>query len=180
MALRLREGDTRPDLDGRLDDEIWAAAEPATNFRQFEPNPGELASERTEARIIYDDDALYVGMRMYESSPDSIRAQFVRRDDFEAVSDWAHVFLDSHYDRRTAFHFATTPTGTRVDIMHLEDTEVDPAWDAVWEVATFIDAEGWTAEFKIPLSQLRFGSGADMTWGVNFLRRSKIKNGFFM
>jgi hypothetical protein len=158
-------------LDGRLDDDAWADAMPAAGFRQFEPDPGEPATERTEARIVYDDAALYVGMRMYDSAPDSIRAQFVRRDDFEAVSDWAHVFLDSYYDRRTAFHFATTPTGTRVDILHLEDTERDAAWDAVWEVATHIDEEGWTAEFRIPLSQLRFGGGAQMTWGVNFMRQ---------
>ena len=170
-AFRLTGADERPVLDGRLDDPVWALARAAVQFRQFEPDPGEFATERTEARILYDGDALYVGMRMYDSSPGQIRAQFVRRDDHEAVSDWAHVFLDSHHDRRTAFHFATTPTGTRVDILHLEDTEQDIAWDAVWEVETSIDAEGWSAEFRIPFSQLRFGSVEDMTWGVNFMRQ---------
>ena len=170
-AFRLSGADERPVLDGRLDDPVWALATAAVEFRQFEPDPGEPGSERTEARILYDGDALYVGMRMYDSSPDQIRAQFVRRDDHEAVSDWAHVFLDSYHDRRTAFHFATTPTGTRVDILHLEDTEQNVAWDAVWQVETSIDAEGWSAEFRIPLSQLRFGSAEEMTWGVNFMRQ---------
>jgi hypothetical protein len=170
-AFRLTGSDERPFLDGRLDDSVWALATAAVQFRQFEPDPGEPGTERTEARILFDGDAVYVGMRMYDSSPGQIRAQFVRRDDHEAVSDWAHVFLDSYHDRRTAFHFATTPTGTRVDILHLEDTEQDVAWDAVWQVETSIDSEGWSAEFRIPLSQLRFGSVEDMTWGVNFMRQ---------
>jgi hypothetical protein len=141
-AFRLTGSDERPFLDGRLDDSVWALATAAVQFRQFEPDPGEPGTERTEARILFDGDAVYVGMRMYDSSPGQIRAQFVRRDDHEAVSDWAHVFLDSYHDRRTAFHFATTPTGTRVDILHLEDTEQDVAWDAVWQVETSIDSEG--------------------------------------
>ncbi len=170
-AFRLSGSDERPVLDGRLDDPVWVLATAAVEFRQFEPDPGEPASERTEARILYDGDAVYVGMRLYDSSPDQIRAQFVRRDDHEAVSDRAYVFLDSYHDRRTAFHFATTPTGTRVDILHLEDTEQDVAWDAVWQVETSIDAEGWSAEFRIPLSQLRFGSAEEMKWGVNFMRQ---------
>jgi hypothetical protein len=171
-ALKLISEDQRPTVDGRLDDEAWLRAVPAADFSQFAPNPGMAGSERTEARILYDVDAIYIGMRMYDRSPEEIRAQFVRRDDHEAVSDWAHVYLDSHYDRRTAFHFATTPTGTRVDILHIEDSKEDVAWDAVWDVETTIDSEGWTAEFRIPLSQLRFGTtDADMTWGVNFMRQ---------
>jgi hypothetical protein len=110
-------------------------------------------------------------MRMYDRSPDSIRAQFVRRDDHEAISDWAHVLLDSYHDRRTAFEFATTPQGARADILHLEDIEEDVTWSAVWEVATGMDSEGWVAEFRIPLSQLRFSGGEDAVWGINFKRR---------
>jgi len=171
LALRLDDGLAAPTLDGRLDEPAWSVTALATGFIQFEPDPGRPASERTEARILYDGEALYVGMRMHDSSPDSIRAPFVRRDDIGAVSDWAHVYLDSYYDRRTAFHFATTPTGTRVDVLHLEDTVEDTAWNAVWDVATSIDEQGWTAEFRIPLSQLRFGGGSGMVWGVNFQRQ---------
>lgn len=169
-ALRLADSMPRPELDGRLDEAAWELAVPATGFVQFTPDPGEPASERTEARILHDGSTLYVGMRMFDSRPDSIRAQFVRRDDAEASSDWAHVLIDSYHDRRTAFHFATTPTGARVDILRLEDTEQDVSWNAVWDVATRVEDWGWSAEFRIPLSQLRFGGGPDMVWGINFMR----------
>jgi hypothetical protein len=165
------EGGGAPELDGRLDDPVWGTAQPATGFLQQNPTPGAPASERTEARVLYTDDAVYVGMRMYDSNADGIRAPFVRRDDNAAVSDWASVMFDSYDDSRTAFEFSTTPTGTRVDILHLEDTRNDAAWDAVWDVATSVDGEGWSAEFRIPLSQLRFSGGEDLTWGVNFSRK---------
>ena len=169
-AVRADEGQA-PAVDGRLDDPVWARAQPATGFRQAEPTPGEAASQRTEARVVYTDAAVYVGMRMYDTAPDQVRAQFVRRDDHEAVSDWASVMFDSYFDRRTSFEFATTPTGTRVDILHLDENAQDVAWDAVWDVATSRDAEGWTAEFRIPLSQLRFSGGDQLTWGINFTRK---------
>jgi hypothetical protein len=157
-------------LDGVLDDPVWESAQAATGFRQQEPTPGAPASQRTEARVIYTEDAVFVAMRLYDSSPDSIRNQFVRRDDSEAVSDWASVTFDSYYDRRTAFEFVTNPAGTRVDALRLDDTELDVTWDAVWDVATAVDEDGWVAEFRIPLSQLRFSGGEDVTWGVNFSR----------
>jgi hypothetical protein len=171
QAHFIGEGDRSPILDGRLDDPAWEGAQVATGFRQLEPVPLAVASERTEARVAYDGRALYVAMRMYDTSSDSIRAQFVMRDDYEAISDWAHVLVDSYHDRRTAFEFATTPRGARADILHLEDTGEDVTWDAVWEVATGSDAEGWVAEFRIPLSQLRFAGGESATWGINFKRR---------
>lgn len=169
-ALRLTDGVGRPSLDGRLDETVWSEASRASGFVQFAPSPGSPASERTEAMVLYDDAALWIGMRMYDTRPDSIRAQFVRRDDAGATSDWAHVFIDSYLDRRTAFHFATTPTGARLDVLHIEDTGEDASWNAVWEVATRVEDWGWSAEFRIPLTQLRFGGGDGMVWGINFMR----------
>lgn len=169
-ALRIERADEVPELDGRLTEAVWQRAAVATGFQQFEPVPGALATERTEARVVLADDALYVGLRLFDSKPDSVRAQFVRRDDSEAVSDWAHVFIDSYRDRRTAFQFSTTPRGTRVDVLRSGDTGTDPAWDAVWDVETSIDAEGWTAEFRIPLSQLRYSGDGSGGWGINFGR----------
>lgn len=109
-------------------------------------------------------------MRMFDAHADSIRSQFLRRDDGGASADWAAVILDSYHDRRTAYRFAATPRGTRTDVLHLNDIGVDSTWDAVWDVATSADAEGWTAEFRIPLSQLRFSTSGDMVWGINFSR----------
>ena len=169
-ASRVPSGGTAPTLDGRLNDAVWADAEVASGFRQFEPSPDTCGTERTEARIVIDGQAIYIAMRMYDSRPDSIRSQFLRRDDGGASSDWAAVILDSYHDRRTAYRFAATPRGTRTDVLHLNDTGADSSWDAVWDVATSVDSAGWTAEFRIPLSQLRFSSSGDMVWGVNFAR----------
>lgn len=159
-----------PVLDGRLDDPVWASADVATDFRQFEPSPGACATERTEARVFVNGEALYVAMRMFDPHPDSIRAQFLRRDDGGPSADWAAVILDSYHDRRTAYRFATTPRGSRTDVLHFNDSGADSTWDAVWDVVTAMDSLGWTAEFRIPLSQLRFSAGEDLVWGVNFAR----------
>ena len=167
-ALRVSGG---PVIDGRLDDSAWATAEVAGDFIQFQPNPGAPATQRSVVRVLYDDDAVYVGARLYDTAPDSIVARLARRDD-TAFSDWFQVMLDSYFDRRTAFAFSVNPRGVKSDTQFSEDVREDAGWDAVWDVATAIDAEGWVAELRIPLSQLRFSAGAagERTWGVNFRR----------
>ncbi|MDQ3521829.1 MAG: carbohydrate binding family 9 domain-containing protein [Gemmatimonadota bacterium] len=158
-------------IDGKLNEDAWATAEVATGFIQNRPTPGAPASERTEARILYNDEALYVGLRMYDSRPDSIVGQLGRRDR-EVYSDWVYVALDSYADRRTAFVFGVNPRGVQRDYMITNDIQENPRWDAVWQVATQVDSLGWTAEFRIPMSQLRFStSKASQAWGVNFRRR---------
>ncbi|HEX2091868.1 MAG TPA: DUF5916 domain-containing protein, partial [Longimicrobiaceae bacterium] len=161
-----------PTLDGRLDDSAWTSAEAASDFVQMRPDPGKPASERTEARVLYAEDALYIGMRMHDVHPDSIAAQLARRDASGVYSDWAHVLIDSYHDRRTGFRFSVNPVGVKKDVLHFDDSNEDVNWDAVWEVATRVDSTGWTAEFRIPLSQLRFSGAADeeRVWGVNFSR----------
>ena len=157
-------------LDGKLDEESWTRAAIARDFVQQRPNVGSPATQRTEARVLFDGNAMYVGMRMYDSAPDSIVATLGQRD-FAGFSDWAQVIIDSYHDRRTAFRFAVSPTGVKKDVFHFDDVREDPGWDAVWEAATSIDAEGWTAELRIPLSQLRYsGTESDPAWGINFLR----------
>jgi hypothetical protein len=160
-----------PVLDGRLDDAAWAAATPATDFVVYQPNSGEPASQRTEARVVYDDRAIYVGFRMYDTSPDSIVAQLARRDN-TVHSDWIYVGIDSYFDRRTGFVFGVNPRGVKKDMMLYDDRMDNPSWDAIWDVATAVDSLGWTAEFRIPLSQLRFAAdnGEDRRWGVQFRR----------
>ena len=158
------------DVDGRLDEAAWAGAEAATGFVQRQPSPGDPASEPTEARVLYDDDAVYVGMRMADSQPGAIDARLGRRDAF-LETDWATVMFDSYDDDRTAFMFRVNPAGVRVDRLLFDDVNEDTSWDAVWEVATSRDEAGWTAEFRIPLSQLRFAGGAAVQeWGINFQR----------
>jgi hypothetical protein len=162
-------------IDGRLADPAWANAAVVADFTQQSPEPGRPASQRTESRVLVDGDAVYVAMRLHDSAPDSIVATLARRD-YTGYSDWAHVIIDSFHDRRTAFHFAVNPAGVKRDGFVSGDNEwsEDFGWDAVWEVATRRDSTGWTAEFRIPLSQLRFasGNGTDRgaVWGIEFAR----------
>lgn len=160
-------------VDGRLDEAAWAAAEATSSFTEAYPNPGGQPRLRTEARVLYDERTLYVGMRMHDPRPDSIAAQLARRDAGGIYSDWAQVMVDSYLDRRTAFSFGVNPRGVKRDIYLSNDNSEDFGWDAVWDVATQIDSAGWTAEFRIPLSQLRFGrvaEGAERTWGLQMTR----------
>ena len=158
------------DLDGRLDEAAWAGAEVATGFIQLRPTPGDAASETTEARVLYDDGAVYVGMRMHDSQPGRILAPLSRRD-ANSTSDWAMVALDSYHDRRTAFVFAVNPAGVQRDLLIYDNVREDDSWDAVWSGAASRDEAGWTAEFRIPLSQLRYAGGlATQDWGLQFAR----------
>ncbi|HEY0024583.1 MAG TPA: DUF5916 domain-containing protein [Longimicrobium sp.] len=160
-------------VDGRLDEAAWAAAGVADAFTESYPTPRAPARERTEARILFDDQAVYVGVRMYDARPDSIAAQLARRDASGIYSDWVHVILDTYHDRRTGFRFSVNPRGVKKDVFHFDDTNEDLSWDAVWEVATLVDSAGWTAEYRIPLSQLRYGRrepAAGRVWGVQVQR----------
>jgi hypothetical protein len=154
-------------IDGLLDDSAWASAEVATSFRQREPREGASATLPTEVRVLWDDEALYVAARMYDRSPDSIIALLARRDEV-TPSDEFFVGIDGDRDRRTAYVFSVTPRGTRTDVLIYNDNMRDPSWDAVWQAATRIDERGWTAEMRIPLTQLRVRG--DAPWGVNFFR----------
>jgi hypothetical protein len=175
----LRIVGTRPVIDGLLDDDIWTAASFGTDFVQLQPTPGAPATERTEVRVAYDEAALYIAARMYDAQPDSIVAQLARRDQV-VYSDWIFVAVDSYFDRRTAFVFAVNPRGVKADLMLFDDTRQDESWDAVWDATARIDSLGWTAEFRIPLSQLRFsaavGPDREQTWGINFMRRIARRN----
>ena len=169
-VLRGKKGAAPPVIDGRLDDPVWATAPVATDFTQNYPQTGVPASRRTEARVVFVGDAIYVGMRAFDS-PDSILAPLMRRDGMLS-SDMMDVLIDSFHDRRSAYHFAVTPAGVKIDLYHYDDIQADMSWDAVWDVAVARDSLGWSAEFRIPLSQLRYTLSSDkpQTWGINFYR----------
>lgn len=159
-------------IDGRLDDAAWRMAGLASGFVQQRPTPGARSTQPAEARVWLDGGALYVGMRLHDAAPDSIAAPLARRD-ADVYSDWALVLIDSYNDRRTAFQFAVNPRGVQRDAQITNDQEwqQDYGWNAVWQVETARDSLGWTAEFRIPLSQLRFsGSAGESRWGIQFGR----------
>ncbi len=160
-------------VDGKLDDAAWSAAQPTASFTQSYPTPGAAPLDPTEVRVLYDDQALYVGIRMHDSHPDSIAAQLARRDASGIYSDWVHLIIDSYRDRRTAFRFTVNPKGVKKDVYTSNDGQEDANWDAVWDVGTLVDSGGWNAEFRIPLSQVRFGGaakGTERIWGFQVMR----------
>lgn len=169
VAVAVRAAPEAPTLDGHLDDPAWQGAPPITHFTQRDPHEGEPASEHTVARVLYTDKALYVGVRAYDRDPAGIRAQLTRRDQ-DSQSDWIGVAIDSYHDRRTAFFFLVNPAGVQRDVYLYDDNNEDDSWDAVWEVAVSQDDSGWTAEFRIPFSQLRFPDQHTLDFGFNILR----------
>ncbi len=171
-AVRL-EG-SAPRLDGRLTDAAWARGDRADSFVQVEPTPGEAASEETEVRVLLSGDALYIGARLHDRNPAGVHGPLARRDE-DVPSDWFYVYLDANRDRTTAAAFGVNPRGVKRDFLILADGREDAGWQAVWDAAVAVDSLGWVVEMRIPLSQLRFGGGADdgssPHWGINFERR---------
>jgi hypothetical protein len=157
-------------IDGRLEETAWNAATPQNSFWQREPHEGGAPRFSTEFRVLFDDHAIYVGVRAFDPEPALIRGLLTRRD-VESSSDWISIKIDSYHDRRTAFGFWVNPAGVQRDVLHFNDVEQDPSWDAVWESGTVTDGRGWTAELRIPYSQLRFPSAVEQSWGLQVLRR---------
>jgi hypothetical protein len=154
-----------PIIDGKDDDAIWRDAPPITAFRQWQPTEGKEPRFRTEAKVAYDAANLFVFVRAFDPHPDSIIRLLERRDSF-TPSDMIWLWVDSYHDRRTGYEFGVNAAGVKIDMAIYNDGNEDSAWDAVWDVATRIDSLGWTAEFRIPLSQLRYASGRSHTFGL--------------
>ncbi|MGH2668353.1 MAG: DUF5916 domain-containing protein, partial [bacterium] len=163
-------------LDGRLDEAVWQTAPAATDFRQTQPHEGQPATQRTEIRFAFDDAALYVGARMFDDSGAAgVRTRLVRRDG-DPSSDYIQVIFDSYHDHIGRLFFLVNPSGVKNDANGLGGGG-DPSWDPVWEVQTAIDSLGWTAEMRIPFSQLRYPStAAEQTWGLQIWRQENRLN----
>ncbi len=163
-------------IDGGLDDAAWRAAVPVAGFVQAEPVEGAPVDQPTEVRILFDEEAVYIGARMYDASPATIARQLVRRDELGQY-DYFEVSLDPDLDRRTGYRFRVTAAGVQIDDYLFDDVKEDRSWDAVWQSGVRRDDQGWTAEMRIPLSQIRFQpSASPREWGVNFGRRRLASN----
>ncbi|HEX6942254.1 MAG TPA: DUF5916 domain-containing protein [Gemmatimonadaceae bacterium] len=154
-------------LDGRLSESVWASAPVTDSFTQIDPDEGKPSSQRTEVRVLYDDTFIYVGARLHDTG--RITGRLGRRDMDFGDSDWFGVMIDSYLDHRTAFGFDVNPAGVRHDEIKTIDVD-DYSWDPVWEAATTVDSTGWTAEYRIPFSQIRFSNAREQVWGVQFER----------
>ena len=158
-----------PVIDGKDADPIWRRAIPITAFTQWQPVEGKRPRFPTEAKIAYDAANLYVFVRAFDPHPDSIIKLLERRDTF-TPSDMIWIFIDSYHDRRTGYEFGVNAAGVKLDAALYNGGNEDYAWDAVWDVATRVDSLGWTAEFRIPLSQLRYGNERVHSFGFTIDR----------
>jgi Domain of unknown function (DUF5916) len=166
-----------PAVDGRLDDAAWQQAAWTSDFTTREPVEGGRPAGATEVAFLVDGSSLYVGARMRGAAPGDVRAQLARRDR-EGDAEQLAVSLDTYHDRRTAYTFAVSAAGTRIDYYHPSDNEGSRSYlfDPVWQAETRVDSAGWTAEMRIPLSQLRFTASADPVWGINVVRTVPARN----
>jgi hypothetical protein len=157
-------------IDGRITEAAWNDATPITDFTQVDPDQGKPASQGTEVRILYDADAIYVAARMHDSAgPGGINTHLTRRDQ-DFGSDYFHIILDSYHDHLGRAIFQVNPSGVKSDALDQGGFGADDGWDPVWEAATSIDSTGWSAEMRIPFSQLRFKRDSEQTWGVQLRR----------
>ena len=151
-------------IDGRLDESLYLGTS-YSDFIQYEPFNGAKASQKTDMWIAYDDAAIYVGARMWDTSPDSIVGRIGRRDAY-LNADIFEIIIDSYHDKRNGFSFQINPAGSMRDEVYFNDSWTDDSWDGIWEGKTTIDDKGWTAEMRIPLSQLRFSEKEAYVWGI--------------
>ena len=159
-----------PTIDGILDESSWDLVEWTGDFIENEPDENTPPTEQTKFKILYDQKYLYVGYRCYDSDPSKIEKRLSRRDGF--AGDWVEINLDTYHDKRTGFSFTITASGVKGDeFISQNGDNWDGSWNPIWYTATNIDDEGWTAEVKIPLSQLKFGKSKEQIWGLQVNRR---------
>ena len=168
---------TSIDVDGRLDEPVWAEAPVITDFIQSNPAEGEPGTQPTELRIAFDDNAIYIGAMLYDSFPITTRLQ--RHDIGGGDFDFIMISLDSYHDHETSYNFGTNPSGSFHDAVASSGGGggggSDSSWDPVWDHATQITEVGWSAEMRIPFSQLRFSSDGEQVWGIQ-MRRAIHRN----
>ncbi|MDO8289185.1 MAG: carbohydrate binding family 9 domain-containing protein, partial [Parvibaculum sp.] len=160
---------TPPVIDGKLDEPLWQEAEVITDFHQIRPGNGTPPSERTEVYVVYDDDALYIGARMYDSEPELIAAPVIRHGQGLGSDDRLVVILDPFNTRRTGYRFETNLNAVRHDALYQSVNSFQIDWNTIWDTATSVDGNSWIAELEIPFKSLPFDASID-TWGFNFGR----------
>ena len=176
LNLKIRFTEIAPEIDGVIDDEFWSTVSPVTDFKQTTPNPGQKPTYQTEVKLTYDDEALYVAARMYDN-PDSINVFLTERDQV-GNSDFFFIAFNTYRDGINGEGLGITPSGVQFDSKYSNNDE-SVSWDVVWETATTIDKKGWTAEYKIPWSALRFPEVEEQFWGINFgreIRRNRERS----
>ena len=174
-SVRMVRTDTPPVIDGRLDDAVWASAAVVDDFHQSQPIEGGEPTERTEIYLLYDEDALYIGGRFWDSEPDLIAASTLRHRSLRlGDDDRIAIVLSPHNDRRSGYKFETNANGVKHEAIYQNVSQNLPVWNTIWDVASTTDAEGWVTEIAIPLKSISFDPEND-TWGINFSRAVRRK-----
>lgn len=168
-SVCLKRSDSAPKIDGLLDDAVWADATRIDDLHQFQPIDHGTPSEKSEFFLLYDDDYLYVGARLYDSDPDAIRARQLVQDRTLKFDDAIEFLLDPFASRRTAYWFQLNPNGIRRDGLYENPTDINRDWDGIWLAEAQIDELGWTAEIAIPFKTLSF-SPDQSSWGFTIAR----------
>jgi hypothetical protein len=159
-----------PEIDGSLEDSAWDLVEWEGQFIEQRPDENTSPDHQTRFKVLYDPRFLYVGIQCYDADPDKIVRRLSRRDGFEG--DWVAIFIDSYYDKRTAFGFLVTAAGVKADFLESNNgANEDESWNPIWYTKAQVNGEGWTAEMKIPLTQLKFGKAPEQVWGFQVMRR---------
>ncbi|MEQ8238252.1 MAG: DUF5916 domain-containing protein [Cyclobacteriaceae bacterium] len=164
------ENGLAPKIDGKLDEPSWEKVEWSGDYTEWSPEENTAPTEQTKLKILYDDKYLYVAFRCFDKDPKGVVRRLSRRDGFDG--DWVEINIDSFHDLRTAFSFTISASGVRgEEFITNNGASWDNTWNPIWMAKTNVDDEGWTAEIKIPLSQLRFGKDTDQVWGIQSTRR---------
>ena len=169
------EPDESITLDGRLDEDVWMRAVPATNFMQQDPDNGQPATEQTEVRIVYDADKLYMGVTLFDSEPDKLIYYQMGRDGNLPADDKLQWAIDTFLDGRTAYWWEMNPLGSMADALRGANNTSNRQWDGIWDGRATRSDIGWTLEIEVPFRTMNFNPNSE-AWGVNFQRTIARKN----
>ena len=164
-------------IDGRLDEAVYSRVQPMSDFIQNEPDEGAPANEKTDVWILFDDENFHIVCRCWETRPERLMANEMRRDNFAIVrnDNFAWSF-DTFFDRRNGYLFEVNAIGGRIDGQITNESQVNTDWNPIWELRTGRFDDGWVVEAAIPFKSLRYGPGREQTWGLQVRRRSRWRN----
>ena len=177
LEIVARHTDDPITLDGVLDEPAWQEAEPATNFIQREPYQGEPATEKTEIRVLYDDEAIYFGVWAWDREPEKLIINHLEQDFSHQDDDGVSFYIDTFNDDRNSYGFYINPVGAKREMQSVDEGKYQIfEWEDVWDTKTQITDQGWFAEVRIPFKSLRFSKDRVQTWGLNLQRRVRRRN----
>ena len=174
-SIKALKVEAPPVIDGYLDEAAWQQASIGGDFIQFEPFDGIKMSERTEFRILYDDNAIYIGIWAFDSEPEKILARTMSRDNFPDEDDYIFIAIDTFLDRRNGYSFAVNPNGIRYDAIITNNSFAGSSWDTIWRCKSVTTEKGWFSEIAIPFDSVSFAPNQS-TWGFNISRTIRRKN----